>query len=65
MQSTFGADSATVVFNPDDWARLMMICGYASGACRDDREFFCVTVRFINALNKGNPKFTPFEVPAE
>ena len=66
MKSTFALDHVTVEFTYDDWALLMMCLGYSLGAAAPkDQPFFWVAVKFVNALNQGNPKFTPYEVPAE
>jgi hypothetical protein len=61
VKSTFLPDRAIVEFTNDDWAVLMMIMGYALGATAKDRDFFLMSVRFVNALNRGNPSYTPYE----
>jgi hypothetical protein len=63
MKATFDEDKATVVFNPADWSNLMILLGY--GVASSDRDIRRMGVRFVNEINKGNPHFTPYEVPAE
>jgi hypothetical protein len=65
MKSTFDAAGATVVFTKDDWDELMMLLGFALGSAGWDPDFLRMSLRFVNAINLGNPAFTPYEVPAE
>jgi hypothetical protein len=64
MKSTFDADSVTVEFTRDDYDVLLIILGYATGAAHDP-DMQRMMIRFVNAINQGNPSFIPYEVPAE
>jgi hypothetical protein len=63
MQTTFEQDCVRVTFTRDEYDRLMILLGYATGAAAGDKGILLTLLRFVNAINRGNPNFTPYKVP--
>ncbi len=57
-------DDITLEMTVGDYEQLLMILGYAIGACseRSEQEFY-LWLKFVNELNTGNPHYTPYEIP--
>ena len=59
-------DDITLEMTAADFGQLLLIVGYAIGACSGRAEpMFYPWLRFVNELNTGNPHFTPYEIPAD
>jgi hypothetical protein len=61
MKSTFQSDRVIVEFTNDDWDHLMTLLGFATGIAIKDPAVLRMALRFVNAINLGNPSFTPYE----
>jgi len=60
-------DRVTLEMSRDDYEQLLLILGFQEGSVLrtgDERTFYR-WLEFINRLNAGNPRFTPYEIPME
>lgn len=48
----------------DDFNSLLLCLGYATGAARD-KATRNAWLRLANAVNEGNPDWTPYDVPEQ
>jgi hypothetical protein len=62
-------DVITLTLTPDQYANVVMALGIAAGRVLgedgDRQRRFNEWLRLTNAVNEGNPDWTPYEVPAE
>lgn len=54
-------DVVTLTMDFDDFARLLMALGMATGTAKS-RENQIFLLRLVNDLNRTNPSFTPYEI---
>lgn len=64
MKYTENGDRITLEMSRDDFERLLMMTGFATGAAKGTREFY-MWIKLVNDMNATNPHFTPYEIPAE
>jgi hypothetical protein len=57
------AGTITFDFTEDGFSSLLLALGQATGAA--PREEFNEWIRLANAVNEGNPHWTPYEIPGE
>lgn len=56
--------TVTLTITEDEYEILLTALGYATAyAQKGDRVLFRHYIELMNSLNKGNPAYTPFEVP--
>ena len=65
--SLFGTEKETVTFEltVDDFLKLLLALGRAAGEAdrdRTDRDEFWEWIKLANAVNEGNPNWTPYAV---
>jgi hypothetical protein len=49
----------------DEWNSLLMLMGVAYGHCLSSiPEMLPIVLRLIDSMNEGNPRYTPYGVPA-
>jgi len=66
MANTEKDSKVTLEMTLDDYGNLLVMIGVAIGAAsRDDRPVFYHWIDFVNRMNTGNPRFRPYEIPAE
>jgi hypothetical protein len=60
-------DRITLLMSQADYDQLTLLLGYAAGAASaaGATEMFWKMINFVNALNRTNPNFTPYEIPEE
>ena len=60
-------DEYTFTLNRDDYALLLMMMGYATGAAieRANHKLFREFLRLTKEINKWNPNYRPYEIPPE
>jgi hypothetical protein len=60
-------ERVTLDMTRDDYDKLMLMLGYATGAANMAGELtlFWSWLRLANELNNGNPNFRPYEIPEE
>jgi hypothetical protein len=65
MTYTEEGDNVTLEMTRDDYARLLMIVGIATGSAfgQGTTSHAWSIIRFINELNRTNPAFTPYKIP--
>lgn len=53
-----------VDLNEEDFATLLVMLGYATGAARrqGERELSIRFVKLANTINRDNPNWTPYQV---
>lgn len=58
-------DTVTLTMTVEEYESLLMALGYALGFSnnRGNLDLFSEWIKLANSLNKGNPKYTPYEVP--
>jgi hypothetical protein len=58
-------DHITLELTADEFAGLLLALGYAAGAAhgRGEVKMFYGWLRLVNAINDGNPDFTPYAIP--
>jgi hypothetical protein len=61
------AARGTIHLSPAEFEGLLLLMGYAVGAANreGDQRLFRFFLRLTNAVNRGNPGWIPYEVPAE
>lgn len=65
MTYTESGDKVTLEMTRDDYSTLMFMLSGALGSASQGRGLsFNSCLRFVNELNRTNPNFTPYEVPA-
>jgi hypothetical protein len=57
-------ERVTLEMTLDDYERLLLMLGYATGAMQD-RITFWHWIAFVNELNRTNPQFETYEIPKE
>lgn len=61
-------DRITLEMSVDDYDNLLLNLGYQAGrlspAEEDDAGFYR-SIAFVNELNRTNPNFTPYQIPAD
>jgi hypothetical protein len=67
MTFTREDDKVTLEMTVDQWENLLLLTGIALGAIQrsGNPKLFYTWLKFINALNRTNPAFTPYEIPPE
>jgi hypothetical protein len=62
-----GDGTVTLQMSADAYVTLLSYLGMAAGGflAQGNVEMFRCCLRFMNALNKGNPECLPFEVPGD
>jgi|KBSMisStandDraft_5_1062788.scaffolds.fasta_scaffold82830_6 hypothetical protein len=58
-------DKITIEMSRDDYDLLTIMLGSALGSAFGDKRLFYAWVDFANRLNAGNPRWAPYEIPAE
>jgi len=62
-------DRVTLDMTINDHTQLLLLLGYAAGSISkedgDNSPRFWRAIDLVNRLNEGNPRFTPYEIPAE
>ena len=47
-----------------EWDLLLVLLGIASGHCQSNfATLFPASLRLLNSLTEGNPRFIPYEIP--
>lgn len=66
MPMTRDEHGVTITLTYDEYVFLALALGYAAGAAKgkDEPKFFSELVRLANTVHKGDPNWTPYEVPA-
>jgi hypothetical protein len=51
----------------DEFETLLLALGYATGAAlaRKERSLSLNFIRLMNALNRDNPDYVPYEIPSD
>ncbi len=64
--STKADGSVILEMDRDDWERLLLMLGQVAGTAHraGDVEQFYEWIKLANDLNRTNPRFTPYEIPA-
>jgi len=67
MKYTEHGDTITLEMSRDDYEGLLLMLGFAAGAASRKGELhtYWRWIDFVNRLNDGNPRFTPYEIPEE
>lgn len=57
----------TITLNADEYATLLIMNGYAAGAAfkENNKKLAYAFLRLANAINKDNPRWTPYDVPGD
>lgn len=57
----------TLEMTGEDYENLLLLMGVALGSAShfNDRDLFWRWMGFVNRMNEGNPRFTPYEIPEE
>jgi hypothetical protein len=66
MTYTEHGDEIILQMKQEDYSILLSMLGRAlhDPLADQDYEVFCLYIDFINRLNTGNPRWTPFGLPA-
>jgi hypothetical protein len=57
-------DQVTLTMARVEWDLLLVLLGIASGHCQPNfATLFPASLRLLNSLNEGNPRFIPYEIP--
>jgi hypothetical protein len=64
---TYIEHNGTVILEmtAEDYATLMIALGFALGSAADDSRTFWTLIHFVNELNRTNPNFTGYAIPAD
>lgn len=63
-QFSVDGDEVVIRISTDDYDRLLILMGFAVGAAYEqDRGMAYRFLDLVNRVNKGNPKFIPYEIP--
>jgi hypothetical protein len=66
MSYTEDGDHVCLEMTHEDFAELLLMLGYAAGAAhKESAGMSWRWIAFANKMNTGNPRFTPYEIPAE
>lgn len=58
--------TVTLTMSVGEYEELLVFLGYAGGAMlKNGDDLFQVYLKFVNRLNEGNPRFTPYETRDE
>lgn len=64
MTYTKDGEKVTIEMTHEDYETLLLMLGAATGAVHDEGSFYGF-LKFVNELNRTNPRFTQYEIPAE
>ena len=65
MTYTRQGDEVTVQMTVDQYKSLLTMLGVALAAADPKQGIRWRWVKFVNEMNRTNPEFTPYEIPAE
>jgi hypothetical protein len=57
------AGRVVIEITPDEYSGLLVLLGYAIGSAEDRGEDAASWWRLANAINEGNPDYTPYAIP--
>ena len=63
MTYTQHGDEIVLQMTVEDYQRLLLMLGVAAASAVNSPTFR-VWIEFVNELNRTNPAFTPYEIPA-
>jgi hypothetical protein len=56
----------TIELSDEEFEALVLALGTAAGAAGPaDRPWFWALIKLANAVNRSNPRWTPYEIPKE
>ncbi|MGH9665554.1 MAG: hypothetical protein ACRD9L_14105 [Bryobacteraceae bacterium] len=58
-------DKLTIELSRDEFELLLLALGIAAGSAAASPALFKDLLRLANAVNRNNPAWRPYEVPAE
>lgn len=67
MTFTRDPEGVTLKLSEDDFASLLLVIGYATGAARyeSDMSLFYRWMALANKVNEGNTDYRPYEIPEQ
>ena len=63
MKYTENGDTITITMSWQDYDELIFLLGLATAAAEPDSAVFWRRIDFVNRMNDGNPRWTPYAVP--